>query len=64
MAVPKTKVSKSRKNMRNAANFKARAASITNCPQCHAVVRPHCVCKACGYYDGAKRIEIKEEKKD
>lgn len=61
MAVPKTKVSKSRKNMRNAANFRANATSLTGCPQCHTAVRPHCVCKNCGYYNGAKRIDIKEE---
>jgi len=63
MAVPKHKVSKSRKNMRSAHNFKAHATYLTSCPQCHVPVRPHCICKACGYYDGAKRIEIKEEKK-
>lgn len=64
MAVPKTKVSKSRKNMRSAMNFRANPASLTECPQCHTAVRMHCVCKNCGYYNGAKRIEIdtKEEK--
>ena len=58
MAVPKTKVSKSRRDMRNAQNFRAKAACLTDCPQCHVAVRPHCVCTACGYYKGAKRIEV------
>jgi len=63
MAVPKHKVSKSRKNIRNRANFTADAATLTGCKNCHAPVRPHCVCKNCGNYKGTKRIEIKEKKK-
>ena len=58
MAVPKTKVSKSRRDMRNSMNFKAKTACITDCTQCHAPVQPHCVCRACGYYKGSKRIEV------
>ncbi|MCL2569711.1 MAG: 50S ribosomal protein L32 [Firmicutes bacterium] len=63
MAVPKHKVSKSRKGIRNSANFKAQKVTTTSCPNCHASVRPHCVCLDCGHYKGVKRIEIKEEKK-
>ncbi|MCL2846876.1 MAG: 50S ribosomal protein L32 [Firmicutes bacterium] len=62
MAVPKTKVSKSRRDMRNAANFRASATTLTECPQCHKPVRPHCVCKECGYYKGTKRIEVASDK--
>ena len=61
MAVPKHKVSKSRRNMRRAANFKAPTVTLTECPHCHTPVRPHCVCKNCGHYDGARRIEIKQD---
>ena len=63
MAVPKTKVSKSRKNTRNAANFKASAASITTCPQCHEVRAQHSICKNCGFYKGEKRVATKKDKK-
>ena len=63
MAVPKHKVSKARKNSRSAHNFKASAASLTECSQCHTPVTPHTVCKNCGNYKGTKRIETKADKK-
>jgi len=63
MAHPKNKISKARKRTRNAANFKVAAATMTECPQCHVAVRPHCVCKNCGYYKGVKRIEVESDKK-
>ena len=62
MAVPKRKVSKSVKRTRREANFKAHPNTIIECPQCHASVTPHTVCKACGYYKGSKVIETKQEK--
>ena len=64
MAVPKGKVSKSRKASRCAANFNAPSATVASCSQCHAPVRPHCVCKACGFYKGTKRIEVATDKAD
>jgi len=63
MAVPKHKVSKSRKNSRSAHNFTATATSLTECTQCHTPVEPHRVCKACGNYKGQKRIITKDDKK-
>jgi len=62
MAVPKKKVSKARRDSRKA-NFKATAATLTECPQCHTPVAPHRVCKNCGNYKGTKRIETKSDKK-
>jgi len=64
MAVPKMKVSKARKGSRSAHNFKAEAAVLTACPQCHEPVAPHTVCKNCGFYKGTKRIEGAKEKKE
>jgi large subunit ribosomal protein L32 len=63
MAVPKTKTSRARKGSRSAHNFRATAAVLTACPQCHAPVRPHTVCEKCGYYKGTKRIETEKAKK-
>lgn len=63
MAVPKHKVSKSRKNSRSAHNFTANATTLTECTQCHAPVEPHRICKNCGNYKGTKRIETKADKK-
>jgi large subunit ribosomal protein L32 len=62
MAVPKHKVSKSRRDSRKA-NFKATPATLTECAQCHTPIAPHRVCKNCGNYKGTKRIETKSDKK-
>ena len=62
MAVPKTKVSKARKNSRKA-NWKAAAPTLVECSHCKELVKPHTVCKNCGYYDG-KEVVAKQEKEE
>lgn len=62
MAVPKTKVSKARRNSRNA-NWKAAVPTLVECPHCKEPKQPHVVCKNCGYYDG-KEVVAKKEKKE
>ncbi len=64
MAVPKRKVSKQRGNKRFAANYKAAAPTLVECPQCHELKQAHKVCAKCGYYDGKLVVEQKEDKKD
>ncbi len=56
MAVPKSKISKSRRNMRRAHDA-LRAAAFNECPNCGELKRPHHVCGACGYYDGREVVE-------
>ncbi len=52
MAVPKKKVSRSRRNMRRFAGGNQLAQpTITFCSHCHDVTRPHRVCR-CGHYKG------------
>ncbi|MAI50122.1 MAG: 50S ribosomal protein L32 [Rhodospirillaceae bacterium] len=51
MAVPKNKVSKSKRNMRRAHDALTSNASA-ECPNCGELKRPHHVCASCGYYDG------------
>ena len=56
MAVPKKKVSKSRRNMRRAHD--SLGASVhEECPNCGELKRPHHVCEACGYYKGREVVE-------
>jgi large subunit ribosomal protein L32 len=57
MAVPKKKVSRSRRNMRRfaAGNQLDKPTSMT-CPSCNAITRPHRVC-LCGFYRGKMVIE-------
>ena len=62
MAVPKSKQSKSRTNKRFA-NYKATAATLVECPQCHEFKEAHKVCKACGFYDGVEIVKKADETK-
>ena len=51
MAVPKSKISKSRRNMRRSHDALSTTAQI-ECKNCGEIKRPHHVCASCGYYDG------------
>ncbi len=59
MAVPKRKVTKSKRNMRRAHDALARPA-YGECPNCGELKRPHHVCASCGYYDGREVMEAAE----
>ncbi|HIT02397.1 MAG TPA: 50S ribosomal protein L32 [Firmicutes bacterium] len=52
MAVPKSKVSKQRRDKRRSAVWKLAAPSVNTCPKCGAVRLPHRVCKHCMSYNG------------
>jgi large subunit ribosomal protein L32 len=51
MAVPKKKVSKSRRDMRRA-HLALKPINLVECANCGEAKRPHHVCQACGQYDG------------
>ena len=57
MAVPKSKISKSRRNMRRSHDALS-AAAQTECKNCGEIKRPHHVCVSCGYYDGREVTEV------
>jgi large subunit ribosomal protein L32 len=58
MAVPKKKVSRSRRNMRRfAGGNKLRTVSVHYCPQCGELARMHHVCGHCGFYNGRKVLQ-------
>ena len=61
MAVPKRKISKQRGNKRFAANYKAAAPTLVECPQCHEKKLAHRMCKNCGYYKGVQVIDMTEK---
>ncbi|WP_421781349.1 50S ribosomal protein L32 [Kiloniella litopenaei] len=51
MAVPKSKISNSRRGQRR--SHDALPASVSQeCPNCGELKRPHHVCASCGHYDG------------
>ena len=56
MAVPKRKMSKSRRDKRRA-NWKLKVPGLIKCPQCHELKMPHRVCLECGFYDGRQVIK-------
>ena len=56
MAVPKKKVSKSKRDMRRA-HHRLAASSYNECSNCGELKRPHHVCPACGHYDDREVIE-------
>jgi len=60
MAVPKRKVSKSRRGMRRS-HTHLKTSNLSNCPNCDNTKLPHRVCPHCGYYKKADVIAINEE---
>ena len=52
---PKRRHSRERKGERRASIHLAVKKTVT-CPNCAALVLPHHVCKACGYYKGTKVV--------
>lgn len=62
MAVPKRRVSKTRRDKRRT-HDKAPAITVSVCPQCNRPVVPHRACQSCGYYKGSKVLTTREEKK-
>jgi len=59
MALPKRKISKSRRGKRRT-HQKVKLANPSTCPQCNEPKLPHHVCPTCGYYKGRKAIETEE----
>jgi large subunit ribosomal protein L32 len=54
MAVPKKKSSRSRRNMRRfAGGNRLLPVTVTTCPQCNSLTRPHSVC-SCGFYKNTR----------
>jgi large subunit ribosomal protein L32 len=52
VAVPKRRLSASKRNMRRANHDKVSAPNIVPCSNCSSPMVPHRVCPSCGYYKG------------
>jgi len=59
MALPKRKISKSRRDKRRA-HHKVMLPSLSLCTQCNEPKLPHHACLMCGTYKGRKIIKIEE----
>ena len=60
MAVPKSKITRSRRGMRRSHDFLS-TYSLNECDNCGAFKLPHHVCLSCGYYNKKEIIQINEE---
>ncbi|MBB3065743.1 MULTISPECIES: 50S ribosomal protein L32 [Limibacillus] len=56
MAVPKKKVSKSKRDMRRSHHALGKS-NPNECPNCGELKLPHHVCTSCGHYDGRDVVE-------
>lgn len=61
MAVPRKKVSKSKRNMRRS-HLALTPTNFVICPNCGESKLPHHVCESCGVYNG--RQILKDERQD
>ncbi|MDR2821854.1 MAG: 50S ribosomal protein L32 [Mycoplasmataceae bacterium] len=56
--VQQRRVSKSRKGMRRSHHFLTASTTLA-CPKCGKQIKPHRVCRYCGYYKNRKVIDVK-----
>ncbi len=61
MAVPFRRTSKTRKAKRRT-HQNAEKPTTVMCENCGSNLKPHTVCKNCGFYKGKKVIDVKEDK--
>ncbi len=59
MAVPRSRLSNSRKNLRRSHHAK-KAKSVALCSNCKAPHLPHRMCSSCGFYAGKAILAQKE----
>lgn len=60
MAVPKSKITRSKRGMRRAHDALV-AANPNECTNCGELKRPHHVCSACGHYGDNEVVSMVEE---
>ena len=58
MAVPKSKVSRQRRDKRRSSVWKLEEPGLVKCPSCGEYKMPHRACKACGKYNGRVVLTI------
>ncbi|MDR0819370.1 MAG: 50S ribosomal protein L32 [Oscillospiraceae bacterium] len=60
MAVPKSKVSKSRRDKRRNSHWKLTPPTLVECDKCGEYRLPHRVCTSCGTYNGKQVLKVTE----
>ncbi len=59
MAVPKHKISKSKRDKRRT-HKKLEGLNLSACPECGEAIQPHHACPSCGSYKGRTAVEPKD----
>lgn len=62
MATPRSKKSKSARDMRRS-HLALKTNAAMECPSCGEMKRPHNVCPSCGSYDGKEVVTQKADNK-
>ena len=62
MAVPKRRVSTTRRDKRRSNVWKLDAPTLVSCPHCKTLIAPHKVCPNCGYYGDKEIIKMDGDK--
>ena len=60
MAVPKSKITRSKRGMRRAHDA-LKGSNLNECTNCGELPRPHHICKACGHYNAREVLITTEE---
>ena len=58
MAVPKSTVSRQRRDKRRSSTWKLEEPGLVKCPSCGEYKLSHRVCKACGKYNGRVVLNV------
>ncbi len=61
MALPKKKMSRSRRDRRRAHEALDKL-NLVACPQCNELKRPHAICPSCGTFRGVKYLATENDK--
>jgi len=61
MAVPKRRVSKTRRDKRRSSVWKLSVPAFAKCSHCGKLTVPHRACGYCGYYNGREIINKEED---
>lgn len=63
MAVPRTKISKSKRNMRRAHDALSHI-NVVECKNCGADRLPHHICAECGHYNGRAVVVMNDNQSE
>lgn len=59
MAMPKSKISRSRRGMRRSHDA-LKTPGVHKCKNCGGLHKPHHICQSCGYYNGKEVVTAEQ----